>query len=243
MATAIKNFYLEEFVPSYQSASGRLIDISKLVEENKNWTPIPLPYSNKTQSVMNLSAAIIVNICRTYHNTTLLPKKAFELITELITASTDNPDVVAKQIFLTHITKRIMNVEVFSFHVVRNNCMKIKNVLFDDERKWVELAEKVMSHRQINGKIDECLADFGQPVHELTDIEYEQTKVKVTLVESAAAMVRGFAGFHEIFINADHFRQKIDNFKGDTHLLQLVAKIDIISVVLHEYGHIKIRQP
>lgn len=64
----------------------------------------------------------------------------------------------------------------------------------------------------------------------------------MTLVENMTSTLRGFSGRDEIFINTDHFREKIDGFKGDLQLLQILAKIDIISVVLHEFAHVKIRK-
>lgn len=66
--------------------------------------------------------------------------------------------------------------------------------------------------------------------------------VTVTLVENLITIVRGFAGFDEIFINADHFRRKFDSFDGTVEQLRLLAKMDIISVTLHELAHVMIRK-
>lgn len=61
-------------------------------------------------------------------------------------------------------------------------------------------------------------------------------------MENVATVVRGFSGFDEIFINATHFRKKFNSFEGDEGLLQLLAKMDIISLALHEFAHVMIRK-
>lgn len=70
----------------------------------------------------------------------------------------------------------------------------------------------------------------------------EIEKVAITLVDNVTTNVRGFSGFEEVFINAHHFRNKFDSFVGETNLLQLLAKMDIISIAIHEISHVLIRK-
>ncbi len=69
-----------------------------------------------------------------------------------------------------------------------------------------------MFNFQINEIIDECLTEFGQVAD--TD-EGEQENIIVTLVSDTALFVRGFVGFNQIYINAEHFHNKIEQFKGN----------------------------
>lgn len=62
-------------------------------------------------------------------------------------------------------------------------------------------------------------------------------------MENITSYVRGFSGFDEIFVNAESFQKKFDSFEGDDDtFLRLLAKMDIISVVIHEFAHIIIRK-
>lgn len=64
----------------------------------------------------------------------------------------------------------------------------------------------------------------------------------MTLVQNVTSTLRGFSGYDNIFINAEHFQQKFDLFKGNVEQLQLLAKMDIISVTIHELAHVMIRK-
>lgn len=79
--------------------------------------------------------------------------------------------------------------------------------------------------------------DFG-----LVPASVDDDDIKISFVTNVTTALRGFTGFNEIFINVDHFADKFDAFKGDIEILQLIAKIDIISVAIHEYSHVKIRK-
>lgn len=95
---------------------------------------------------------------------------------------------------------------------------------------------------QINDIIDESIRQFGYNPQSSFSADVKEKTMKVTLVENVSNFIRGFSGFQEMFINADHFRGKIDVFKGDVELLQIIAKIDIISVSIHEHSHCKLRE-
>lgn len=62
------------------------------------------------------------------------------------------------------------------------------------------------------------------------------------MVENGVPELRGFAGFNEIYIHVSHFQDKIDKFSGDVEILQLICKIDLISLAIHELSHVKIRK-
>lgn len=95
---------------------------------------------------------------------------------------------------------------------------------------------------QINEIIDECVVDFGEVPQSSYDVD-EQEGINITLVERNTPYLRGFVGFNEIFIHADHIQGKIDQFKmNDEDLLQLLCKMEIISITIHELAHLKIRK-
>lgn len=90
--------------------------------------------------------------------------------------------------------------------------------------------------------IKESIQEFELSIPD--DMEFEN--VDIILVDSITTMLRGFSGVNEIFINADHFQKKFDAFKvdldSDVVLLDLLAKMDIISVTIHEISHVMIRK-
>lgn len=95
---------------------------------------------------------------------------------------------------------------------------------------------------QINDIIDECIVDFGEVPQSYNDVD-EQEGINITLVERNTPYLRGFVGFNEIFIHADHIQGKIDQFKmNDEDLLQFLCKMEIISITIHELAHLKIRK-
>lgn len=95
---------------------------------------------------------------------------------------------------------------------------------------------------QLNKVINQCLKDYGQETLENEETDLQDVPLKITLIESKDKFVRGFAGFGEIFVNTQHFHQKIRDFGGDIDMLQVVAKLDVISLAVHELAHIQIRK-
>ena len=94
---------------------------------------------------------------------------------------------------------------------------------------------------QIKELIKDCVNDYCQKTS--TDAEVlEDDPIKVTLIESTDPCVRGFSGFEEFFINTFHFQQKIAHFQETVDLLQVVAKMDIIALSVHELAHVNIQK-
>lgn len=62
----------------------------------------------------------------------------------------DSPDTAAKQIFLVHISKRNMDVDLFTYLIIKADTMSVKPVLSENQMKWVELAKKVTRHKEVN---------------------------------------------------------------------------------------------
>lgn len=54
--------------------------------------------------------------------------------------------------------------------------------------------------------------------------------------------LRGFSGINEPFINENYFLAKISEWKLNVRLLELIKKMDLITIGLHEYAHFRIRQ-
>jgi hypothetical protein len=54
--------------------------------------------------------------------------------------------------------------------------------------------------------------------------------------------LRGFFGINELFINENYFLAKISEWKSNARLLDSITKMDLITIALHEYAHVRIRQ-
>lgn len=72
----------------------------------------------------------------------------------------------------------------------------------------------------------------------------EKTPVSVELFESMAIELRGFAGMNCVHINVNHFKMRMLQLSSKFSTLQRddAVLIDIATVTLHEYAHIRIRQ-
>lgn len=54
--------------------------------------------------------------------------------------------------------------------------------------------------------------------------------------------LRGVAGIDTIYINVDHFKRKIKNEMASSAWIEKLIEIDIMTVAIHELGHVKFRQ-
>lgn len=161
-------YYLNVFVPSY-GVSSDMVDISELIEQGNSCSPVQLQYSDKSASLKlvfgvirnlsvilmtinlfrNLASAIVINICTSYGQTKMFPKRGIESLTNIIGKSMDSPETAAKQIFLVHISKRNMDVDLFAYLIIMTDKMSVKSVLSESEIKWVELAKKVTRNKKV----------------------------------------------------------------------------------------------
>lgn len=161
-------YYLNVFVPSY-GVSSDMVDISELIEQGSSCSPVQLQYLDKSASLKlvfgvvrnlsvtlmkinlfrNLASAIVKNICTSYGETKMFPKRGIESLTNIIGKSVDSPETAAKQIFLVHISKRNMDVELFAYLIIMTDKMSVKSVLSESEINWVELAKKVTRNKEV----------------------------------------------------------------------------------------------
>lgn len=54
--------------------------------------------------------------------------------------------------------------------------------------------------------------------------------------------LRGFAEVNRIYINADHITSKSVNANVESSWLNALTELDIITISIHEYGHVKLRK-
>lgn len=101
------------------------------------------------QLFRNFGAAIIINFCTTNRQTKMFSKRGIEVLTNIIRRSVDSPDVVAQQTFLVHITKRNLDLSFLVHLMIKTETMIVKTVPSDDEKKWIQLANKVIHHKQV----------------------------------------------------------------------------------------------
>ncbi len=89
----------------------------------------------------------------------MFPRKGIEILTNIISEAMDSPDTAAKQIFLVHISKKNMDIDLFVHLIMKTDTMSVRSVLSVNEQKWVELAKKVTRHKEVNfsEKIDLAL--------------------------------------------------------------------------------------
>lgn len=71
----------------------------------------------------------------------------------------------------------------------------------------------------------------------------QEPEIEFVLVENVSDKLRGFSGMEQIFINANHFDKKqqeyMDEIKNEI-LFEQVVRMDMVSLILHEYGHVKL---
>lgn len=55
--------------------------------------------------------------------------------------------------------------------------------------------------------------------------------------------MRGFAGVNRVYINYNHFDVKLrDSTEIESDWLRTLIDIDVITLTLHEFGHVKFRK-
>lgn len=92
---------------------------------------------------------------------------------------------------------------------------------------------------QINKIINSTIDEYKIP----SDGEFE-SKIEIIFVSKLAWQIRGFAGNGKIYGNIDHFMDNWHQYNEvvETTYLKLLLKLDIISLVLHEYAHLRLRK-
>lgn len=120
------------------------------------------------------------------------------------------------------------------FHFSRVISVYLKTWMLIDWCILVTKNQKKFNH-QINDIIDEAMSQFGFPICKVAE-----PFVDIKIVHSSIPELRGFVGINQIFIHADNFEEKIKEFKGSQGLLQQVARMDIISLVIHELAHTRL---
>ncbi len=96
-----------------------------------------------------MAATIVMNICRTYQEKKRFPKEGLHIIARLLQESSDSTDTIARQVFLVHVTKRYLDVDLMVYLMLKTESMKIKTVVSDDEKNWIEMVKKVIRHKQV----------------------------------------------------------------------------------------------
>lgn len=93
---------------------------------------------------------------------------------------------------------------------------------------------------QVNEIIDRSIEDYGVVVDGL----FDPKDVKVIWVTLATVFIRGFAGVNTVYANQKHFFYTHHWFEEDlsAELLDLIMIIDVASMFLHEFAHIKLRK-
>lgn len=168
----------------------------------------------------------------------------------------------ARQTLMLHASKGKMDRGL----AVQLFCESSKLVILDEEQpshlEWKELARQIFKHQgvsakailifvlkyvnnhisfasQINSTIDEWMTRYG--VQPKSSLNIDQIDVQFFI--NVDTRLRGFAGVNVIYINADHFTQNKDTFKTlDESLFGVVMKVDIITLIIHAFSHLKLRQ-
>lgn len=67
-------------------------------------------------------------------------------------------------------------------------------------------------------------------------------KIEVKFFKGVDSNLRGFAGINTIYLNAYHFQLNEFKYKNlDKELFHIVSKVDIISLAIHEFSHVRLR--
>lgn len=92
---------------------------------------------------------------------------------------------------------------------------------------------------QVNEIIDNGVREYLIPC-----LNTNENKIDIRFVVELPETIRGFAGVNTVYVNANHFMQNLNDFRfiKDHEYLDLIMKVDIITLILHEYSHIKLRK-
>lgn len=106
-----------------------------------------------------------------------------------------------------------------------------------NRRECVTLILKISL--QVNKIIDNGVSEYLIPC-----VNTNENKIDIKFVVELTEEIRGFAGVNTVYVNANHFLQNLNDFRSivDDEYLDLIMKVDVINLILHEYSHIKLRK-
>lgn len=88
------------------------------------------------------------------------------------------------------------------------------------------------------------LSSINGLIENIFEVEINDTNkraIGVSFVDLTETDLRGFSGFHWVYINFAHFDCKLYKQRKFPDCNVLVA-LDVVTLVLHEYAHVRIRQ-
>lgn len=62
--------------------------------------------------------------------------------------------------------------------------------------------------------------------------------IEVTFVSTAVTTLRGFSGYNTVYINKDHFDEKVNKPQWSNELVL----VDVVTVTVHELAHVRSRK-
>lgn len=91
---------------------------------------------------------IILNFCNTYADLRTYPKKGIQTLNNIISKKLE-PDVIAQQMLLVHVSKMKYDVSTSVFFVSQINQMQLVVNESIDHQKWKQMAKKAVQHSQV----------------------------------------------------------------------------------------------
>lgn len=163
--------------------------------------------------------------------------------------------------FLVHLTKTIIPKNRMaglyrSIEYMTSNIEVTHQLL-----TWKNVAILVLNHPQVSFigmilvlvmydiilQVNEVINRSIKSVFGIESAKINETgKIPVTVefFESEELQLRGFSGVNQVFVNGKHFQMRIlqQSQKLSTAHKETAVLVDIATVALHEYSHVRIRQ-
>ncbi|XP_037030771.1 uncharacterized protein LOC119070514 isoform X2 [Bradysia coprophila] len=186
---------------------------------------------------------ILSNLCANYQAQGMFPRHGIDALKSILSQA-ESDDSVAQWCLSVHVTKMndkkgdgLKLSRLLAF--IRKMRVKVPDRY---QMSWIELGQKVIKHRQILQIVATVLGKFQSEAKPENDVGF-------VIVNNEALNLRGFSGLFLIYINCAHFETEFrtsyteaerDDF--DTERVELAAKMSLIALIIHEFGHIKLRQ-
>ncbi|KAG4077183.1 hypothetical protein HA402_016170 [Bradysia odoriphaga] len=214
------------------------VDLTTMLSEFKTETPIAVPYIDSPETFADLPYVILHNFFN--YCPEQFPLYALRCLYRVVTKNIDDIDTKPRLLIMLHLTK--MSVVDLPEYINRFERLYVVPEETNTEIP-LQLVDKAIKHPKLNKIINNLIKqsfgeEFAKHIGETNSID-----VTVKLVATFEFELRGFCGINIIYVNSTYFKNRRFQL-GLTQLPETdkILVIDILTVVIHEYAHIRARQ-
>ncbi|CAF3790133.1 unnamed protein product [Rotaria sp. Silwood1] len=189
-----------------------------------------------------MAAVVIMNFSNHYGEKLKVsfPNKGFTALANIVQRNGSDIHSRAQLTLMIHITKIQMQLWLAVLLFMKIEGLFVHTSLTQQLEEWTSIVLKTVNHPQIIKLIEDLIHEvFGPNTEIKTMTKYP---MQVHFISIDFPTLRGFSGINELFINENHFSAKISEWKSNTRLLDSITQMDLITIALHEYAHVRIRQ-